>query len=538
MSGHALKTLPRETDLSTAPTVCGEDCLDKATGAVIGHSPVTPQEAIVPMIEAARKAQKEWEQTPVKERAAVIKQLSRHITRHCHDLAETISRDNGKTKVDAMLAEVLPSAMAAVYYAKNAKNFLKDRVMLASTPVLANKVSRIVRVPFGVVGIISPWNYPFCIPFSEVIMALLAGNAVVLKTASETQMVGLALKETMDAAGLPANLFQYVNMKGRLAGDAFLDGGVDKLFFTGSVPVGKYLMAKAAETLIPVSLELGGNDAMIVCADADLDRASAGAVWAGFQNAGQTCGGVERIYVHADVYDGFLVRLKAKTEALRVGYGCSFDTDIGVMTTEHQCRTVEAHIQEALEMGAKIFAQAPCCVDSAVCNSLAPMVLTEVTHDMRVMKEETFGPVVGVMKVDSIEEAVALANDSDLGLTGSVWSKNRKAAEKIARRVRAGAVLINDHLMSHGLPEAPWGGFKASGIGRTHGALGFQEMTEPQVIVTDLWPQKKNLWWHPHDKRMYDGIAGILHALYGDGIGVRAQGLFNMMRIVPRMFRK
>ena len=520
-----------------APLGVSEPCYDKATGEVIGHSPVTTVEELKTVIGKARDAQVAWAATPLKERVAVVKGISRLIADSCDDLAEIIARDNGKNRVDAVLAELYPSAMAASYYAGKAKKFLKDRFVMPGNITTANKISKITRVPFGVVGIISPWNYPFSIPFSEVVMALVAGNAVILKTASETQMVGLALKKIMDQAGFPPHVFNYVNMKGRVAGDAFLEHGVDKLFFTGSVSVGKYLMAKAAETLTPVSLELGGNDAMVVCPDADLDKAVGGAVWAGFQNAGQSCGAVERIYVHKDVYDAFLARLKEKTESLQVGYGREFTTDIGVMTTERQVQTVNEHIQDALDKGAAIYARTPASGNPKLKNSVAPMVLTQVTHDMRVMKEETFGPVLGVMKVDTLEEAIILANDSDLGLTCSVWSKNRKQAEKIARQIRAGAATINDHLMSHGLAELPWGGFKESGIGRTHGEIGFQEMTEPQVVMHDFMPfVKKNLWWYPHNESVYNGIKGLLEGLYGEGIMHRLKGFLRLMRIAPRMF--
>ncbi|MDY6906487.1 MAG: aldehyde dehydrogenase family protein [Thermodesulfobacteriota bacterium] len=512
---------------------------DKATGEIIGYSPMTSVEALEEIIAKAREAQRLWAKTPVKKRAAMIRKMTREIVRQCDTLTVTIARDNGKTRVDALVAEVLSATLAAPYYARNAKRFLKDRFVMPGSIVLANKVSKIVRVPFGVVGVISPWNYPFSIPFSEVIMALLAGNTVVLKTASETQMIGLALKNIVESVGLPPHVFNFVNMKGRVAGDAFLEGGVDKLFFTGSVPVGKYLMKKATETLTPVSLELGGNDAMIVCPDADQDRAAAGAVWGGFQNAGQSCGGVERIYVHKDVYDGFLARLKERTERLQVGYGCDFTTDIGVMTTARQVETVNDHVNDALQKGAKIAAQGKMLTTAgdSLNNRLVPMVLTHVTHEMKIMREETFGPVVGVMKVETIDEAITLANDSNLGLTGSVWSKNRKQASLIARQIQAGAVTINDHLVSHGLAETPWGGFKQSSIGRTHGRIGFDEMTEPQVIVSDIMPfVKKDLWWHPHSRGLYNGLKGVLEGMYGERTGDRVKGVLKLLSILPKMF--
>jgi succinate-semialdehyde dehydrogenase/glutarate-semialdehyde dehydrogenase len=393
-------------------------------------------------------------------------------------------------------------------------------------------------VPWGVVGIISPWNYPFAIPFSEVVMGLLAGNAVVLKVASQTQIVGRALERCFLSAGLPEGIFAYVNLPGHLAGTALLEAGINKIFFTGSTAVGKQLMAKAAETLTPLCLELGGNDPMLVCPDADLERAAGGAVWAGMQNCGQTCAGVERIYVHQDVYQPFLDLLAEKVRARRVGPDTDHRVDLGAMTTPQQMEKVRRHVRDALERGATIYAQSACPQDSPG-HFLPAMVLTGVDHSMPLMREETFGPVVGVMQVADVDEAVRLANDGELGLTASVWSRNRKAARKLAARLQAGVVTINDHLISHGLPETPWGGFKQSGLGRTHGALGFAEMTQPQCLVDDFMPGvKRNLWWHPHSPDVYAGIKGILHFLYGPRLCDRLAGVWRLAKFFPRMFTR
>lgn len=510
-----------------------------ATGEILGQSRLDDVRDLPALVARARAAQATWEKTPVRSRSAAMLRIRDYIVAHADELAETISRDNGKTRADAMATEIVPVTMAISYYARKAPRFLADRRLMPGNPLLAFKLAKIARVPFGVIGIIAPWNYPFAIPFSEVVMGVLAGNAVILKTATETQLVGRALAACMDAAGLPEGLFTFVNLPGRLAGDALLENGIDKLFFTGSVGVGKKLMAKAAETLTPVSLELGGNDAMIVCADADLERAAAGATWAGMQNAGQSCGGVERIYVEESVYEPFLHSLAARVRRLRVGYDDSWNVDMGAITTKNQLNTIREHVAEALAKGAKIYAQSACPGGNGGAGLFHPaMVLTEVDHTMRVMCEETFGPVVGVMKVRSIDEAIELANDSNLGLTGSVWSRNRAAAEKIARRIRAGVVMINDHLMSHGLAETPWGGFKESGIGRTHGDIGFAEMTEPQCIVHDYLPGvKKNMWWYPQSKGVYDGLKGIANLLYGSDLASRAAGLGQLLRLFPRTFR-
>ncbi len=412
------------------------ESFNPATGEFLGSSPLHNREELAVMIKAARDAQLPWEKIGVGKRKTVFNKIRKFIIANADRISDTISSENGKSPVDALATEVLPATMALSFYTKNCVKFLRPKRLKGGNIALVNKRSYQQRIPFGVVGIISPWNYPFAIAFSEVIMGLLAGNAVILKTATETQLTGLILKEAVEAAGLPDGLFQFINIPGRIAGDAFLELGIDKLFFTGSVPVGKKLMAKAAETLTPVCLELGGNDAMIVCGDADPVRAAGGAVWAGFQNAGQSCGGVERIYVHEKIYDRFMKELAKKTKNLKPGPTSAIDTELGCLTTEKQRKAVQVHIDEALEMGAEIFARSE--TPEGINNFIPATVLTNVNHEMMVMKDETFGPVVGVMKVSSDEEAIKLANDSYLGLTGSVWSKNSGRAKKTASKDQSG----------------------------------------------------------------------------------------------------
>lgn len=510
-----------------------------ATGEILGHTKLNTEDELKKMISTARKAQKEWESAGISERVSRVKAVRDYLIENADKIAETISRDNGKTRVDAIATEVFPASMAVSFYCKNAKKFLSDQKLRAGSIMLVNKRSKIVRVPYGVVGIISPWNYPFSIPFSEVVMGLLAGNAVILKTATETQMVGQTLKQAFEYANLSPGIFNFINLPGKIAGDAFLEAGIDKIFFTGSVAVGKYLMEKAGKTLTPISLELGGNDAMIVCEDADPYRSAMGALWAGFQNAGQSCGGVERIYVHKKVYNDFMNILKNKIENLRVGYDEQFDSDMGCMTTEKQVKTVKSHVNDALKKGAKVFAESKIPSNGNLKNFLPAMVITDVNHDMALMRDETFGPVVGVMKFSNYDEAIRLANDSYLGLTGSVWTKSSSRGESIARKIKAGVVTINDHLMSHGMAETPWGGFKHSGIGRTHGRMGFDEMTQPLVIVKDILPfAKKNLWWHPFNKNLYNGLKGAMNLLYGITLSARVKGTKDLLKIVPRIFQK
>ena len=508
-----------------------------ATNEILGECETNSVDDLKQMISNARKTQIEWQKMSVRERTKKVLNIRKYLVNNSEKIAEIISKDNGKTKIDALATEVLPAAMAISYYCKNAEYFLRDEFLSAGNIFLINKRSKVVRVPYGVVGIISPWNYPFAIPFSEVIMALLAGNAVILKVASETQFVGQEIKNAVESANLPDGIFNYINLPGKIAGNALLENGIDKLFFTGSVAVGKYLMKKASETLTPLVLELGGNDPMIVCEDADPYRAAMGAIWAGFQNAGQSCGGVERIYVHEKIYDLFMSILKSKIEKLKIGYGENYNNDIGCMTTKNQVETVKIHIEDALNKGALLFAQSSQVEKGE--QFLPAMVFTNVNHDMLLMKDETFGPVVGVMKFSNYEEAINLANDSYLGLTASVWTKSKKRGEKIARQLKTGAVTINDHLMSHGLAETPWGGFKQSGIGRTHGKLGFDEMTQPQVIVHDILPfVKKDLWWHPFNKNLYMGLKGLLDLLYSYSITLKIKGIKSLIKILPRIFRE
>jgi len=525
-------------DIITRHAGNSTECRCAATNELLGYSPLHTEDDLERKIKEARQAQKSWSALPVRERVRYIVKIRDYLVENIDELSETLSRDNGKTCIDAMAGEILPSIVAVNYYCRHAKKFLRERSLSSSHPILVNKRAKIIRVPWGVVAIISPWNYPFAIPFSEVVMALLSGNTVILKMATQSQLIGLAFKRCMESAGLPPGVFNYVNIPGSAAGDMILEHGIDKLFFTGSVPVGQYLMKKASETLTPVSLELGGNDPMLVCEDADIYRAVMGAVWGGFSNAGQSCGGVERVYVHEAVYEPFITLLKQKVESLRVGFGMDINNDMGAMTTKNQVETVKAHLEDALAKGAVLYAQSPVPEDQNLQNFLPAMVLTNVNHDMITMREETFGPIIAVMKVKNMEEAVRLANDSDLGLSASVWSRSNARAEKIARQIQAGAVNINDHLMSHGQAETPWGGFKKSSIGRTHGDIGFAEMTQPQVIIRDILPRvRKDLWWPPNSQGVYEGLRGIMVFWYGHGLGRRLSGLANFLKISTRMFK-
>lgn len=489
-----------------------------ATGEEIGQVANTDMNQIAAMFDQARSAQAVWAEKSFKERAAALKKMRRYIVDHAEELAQVVSQSNGKTLTDALATEVLPCTLACDWYARHAEKILAERKIPIDSVLFFNKKSVIQRKPLGVVGIISPWNYPLSIPFGEVIMGLMAGNAILLKVAAATPLVGQAIQRIIAAGDLPNGLFQEVVGSGGSVSTAFLDNGIDKIFFTGSVGVGMQLMEQAAKTLTPLSLELGGNDPMIVLDDADLERATNGAAWAGFQNAGQSCGGVERVYVHERVYDEFVALLAKKTSALRHGNGQQFNVDIGCLTTRGQLNTVEQHMEDALQKGARIVAQSSPVGDQHGFFHPATL-LADTTDDMLLISDETFGPVVPVMKFRDDAEAIKLANASHLALTSSVWTRDVARGKRIAERLESGVTTINDHLYTHGLSEMPWGGWKHSGLGRTHGPEGLLEMTHAKAINWDILPAKRNLWWYPFNEKAYQALLNAQRFAYPRSAG-------------------
>jgi succinate-semialdehyde dehydrogenase/glutarate-semialdehyde dehydrogenase len=454
----------------------------------------------------ARVAQKKWAEVSFSDRKTYLEKMSRYIIDHTDRIVDILCKDTGKTKTDALADEVFPCAFACRWYGENAESILRERKLKTSIALMRNKQSSVMHLPLGVIGIISPWNYPLSIPFGEVVMGLMAGNAVVLKTSHEvTPYIGPLILEIIESSGLPDGVFQLIEAPGAECADAFFANRVDKIFFTGSVRVGKELMRKASETLTPLSLELGGNDPMIVLEDADLERATNGAAWGGYQNAGQTCAGIERVYVHANIYESFVELLAKKTRALRHGHFENPDVDIGAVTTVKQFESIKSHVDEALKKGARIVAQSQPCenVDGLY---FPATLMVDVNHSMMIMKEETFGPVLCVMKFRNEEEAIAFANDSKYALTSSVWTRDAKKGRRLALQLESGVTTLNDHLLTHGFSETPWGGWKESGIGRTHGAAGLKEMTHCKVVNEDRLASKRNVYWYPAGRETFDNL--------------------------------
>lgn len=526
---------------------------------VLEHDP-----KVVPlMVQQARKAQAEWHTIPYREKQRLAWAASRWIERNADTLSLSIARCTGKTRTEALATEILPGAIAFRYYSKRVAHVVHPKPLKPSSFLFFNKKSIQYRLPYGVIGIITPWNYPFGIPVHEVAAALLSGNGVILKVATQCQPIGELIRRMILEAGFPPNLFHLVHLGGSKVGTALLEGGIDKLFFTGSTETGRILMQEAGKRLIPVSLELGGKDAMIVLSDAPLERAAAGALWAGVSNCGQSCGGVERIYVERPVYDTFLSLLRQEVRQIRQGPD-SFDVDIGSLTTEEQRKKVTAQVQEALSQGARLIESSPFPFKSPIAYPPKPRAHSAIPPEMHgessahegfplfypvqiievdtdegsLMQEETFGPILAVSVVDSEEEAIQRANDSPYGLTASVWSLSKDRTTRVASRLQAGVVTINDHLMTHGMPETPWGGFKQSGIGRTHGDLLIEELTQVKVVVWERLPRmKRNIFWQPVDFTVYEGLRGALSVLAGKGVRSRFQGLKKLVRLLVRKVR-
>jgi acyl-CoA reductase-like NAD-dependent aldehyde dehydrogenase len=486
-----------------------------ATGEALTPINNTSDDNVRLAIRNAREAQKKWGKTTYAQRAVHVYKVKAFLAANADRAAEVISKSTGKTRQDALATEVLPCILACEWYAKNTAKTLRKDKLPGGSILFANKSNRLEYAPLGVVGIISPWNYPFSIPFGEVIMGLMAGNAIILKVATPTTTVGALIEECIAAGGFPEHLFAHIVTAGGSCSKLMFECKIDKLFFTGSVGVGKQLMRDAAETLTPLSLELGGKDAAIVLEDADLERATNCIAWAGYQNAGQSCAGIERVYVHRDVYDKFVALLGQKTSALRHGpdNGPIGAVDVGSLTTRGQLDTVKAQVDQAVEKGARIVAQSRPVGDCSKGFFFPATLMTNVNHQMSLMTDETFGPVIPIMSFSTVEEAVALGNDCSMALTASVFSKDHSKARKVAALLDAGVVTINDHLYTHGMAEAPWGGWKESGLGRTHGILGLKEMSNVRCVNDDLLPsslEPRNLWWYPFSEHSYRGLqAGI-----------------------------
>lgn len=492
-------SVPRQTDLVS---------YNPATGEELGRVPLTMPEEVARAVVKAREAQAEWSQRSFRDREQLVMDAREVILSELEEIALLISQETGKPVAEAISMELTPTLDLMQYFADHTEMLLRTQGVSVGLYSLMGRSSYMIYKPLGVVGIISPWNFPWATPLDEVVMALMAGNAVVLKPSELTPLTGLKIKDVFVRAGMPDGLFDVVNGDGSV-GAALVGAGVDKIMFTGSVATGKRVAEAAARYLTPVVLELGGKDPMIVLRDAHVENAARGAVWGAFANSGQACASVERCYVHESIAPEFIKAVVAETKRLRQTVGASENCDIGSMTSENQLDIVETHVREAVIKGATVLTGGKRGADESGA-FFEPTVLTDVTHDMEVMSEETFGPVLPIMTFKTEDEAIRLANDSIYGLTASVWTKDVERGKAMAERIDAGTVMVNEVLYTHGIAQTPWGGVKQSGIGRTHGRAGLLELVSWQHIHVNRYPVIGDLWWFPYTaqaNRLFRGLA-------------------------------
>lgn len=494
-----------------APTIAVEN---PATGETIAHVPDLSAEQIADLARRARVAQPGWEALGFEGRTEVFREMRRWIVQNRERLVQTIIDETGKTREDAQTTELFLILDSLSFWAKKAPKYLADEKVRGSSPFTLGKKMYVRYRPYGLVGVVGPWNYPLSNSFGDAIPALMAGNSVILKPSEVTPLTSLLVEEGMKASGAPDDVF-IVATGGGATGAALVDEA-DMIMFTGSTKTGKKVMARAAETLTPVSLELGGKDPMIVLRDADLERAANAAVYNGYANGGQICISVERVYVEEPVYDEFVSKVIDKTLALRQGQPGGYGTvDVGAVTFPAQADIIERHVADAVAKGASVRTGGK--LSSGPGRFFEPTVLTDVDHSMDCMTEETFGPTLPIMKVRDAEEALRLANDTKYGLNSSVWTKDIEKGTALADRVNAGSTCVNDANVNYAANELPFGGWGESGIGVRHGAQGIRKYCKTHsVLVTRLAP-KKDIHMFPYSKRTTKTLERLMVLMHGRG---------------------
>jgi acyl-CoA reductase-like NAD-dependent aldehyde dehydrogenase len=518
-SGESRAQDLRPAEPDAAPPI---DVHDPRTGDLIGSVPAQGPTEVAAAIVAARDVFGRWGALPFAVRAARLLSVRDRMLDRIDEITASIVAETGKLPEEALVHEVAIVADLIGYHARHGERALRPE--RARVGMLVHKRAMRLHQPLGVIGVISPWNYPFMLAMTPVVTALAAGSTVVVKPSEVTPRTGQLLAELFAPTGPddPIGGAVQVVTGGGATGDALVRGGVDLVCFTGSTATGRRVMAAAADTLTPVVLELGGKDPMIVCADADVHRAAAGAVWGAFQNSGQACVSVERVYVEAPVYEEFVAHVVDHTRALRQGSGPG--TDVGAMTVPAQIDVVERHLVDAQAKGARVLTGGR-RVPGRTGLWFEPTVLVDVDHEMTIMREETFGPVLPIMQVGDADEAVALANDSEYGLAASVWTADGALAAELARRVQASQVCINDVATSFGVADLPLGGVKRSGIGRLHGLQALRDLSAQKSVLVDRFGFSRELWWYPVPRLLGPFTRAGLVLRYRRGLGAKLAAL-------------
>ena len=502
----------------------------EAVGEVSVASPALCNKAIG----AAKEAFPIWRRLDPREKRALFKRVENILARRSGEAGRLIAMEKGSPYPESLAVEVFGALQSLNYYGENQGRLLQPRRAGHHTPLFFNKTGRFHFHPLGPTLIISPWNFPFLIPFCDILSALTAGNTVVLRPSTTTPLTALLIGEIFVEAGLPPGVLNVVVCRVPQAEAMIVDRDVQTVMFTGSVGIGKRVMELCSRNLTNLALELGGKDPMIVLEDADLERAARGAVWTAFMNCGQSCGSIERAYVDRQVADAFTARVVELAKQVRVGDPLDDGVDMGPMATAGQLKVVEEHIADAKEKGARIPVGGKRIAGLAG-HFIEPTVLTGVDHTMRIMTEETFGPTLPIMAFDDAEQAAALANDSIYGLTASVWTRDRKKAAWFAERLEAGSVTVNDHMYSFVEPRAIWGGIKQTGMGRSHGPYGLLELVDIKYVGMDFFRKKAQTWWFPYDR----SLAGIMeHAItlfHGRSRRAKMSAAWAMRKEWPRL---
>src|SRR5246500_3002010 len=467
-----------------------------APGEVVAPVPDMTAEEVTELARRARAAQPAWEALGFDGRGRVLKRMQRWVMDNADRIITTICAETGKTYEDAQIAELTYGAAAFGFWAENRPRYLAEERIRSSSIFVKGKRLVLRYRPVGLVGVIGPWNYPLTNSFGDCIPALAAGNSVILKPSEITPLTSLLLAEGLSACGLPDDVFAVATGLG--ATGAAVTDEVDMIMFTGSTTTGRKVAVRAAERLIPASLELGGKDPMIVLADANIERAANHAAYYSMFNCGQTCISIERCYVEAPIYDEFVARVTEKVRAIRQGVPAGpGSVDVGSLTFPPQVETVERHVEQARERGAKVLTGGHRGRTTGYW--FEPTVLVDVDHDMACMREETFGPTLPIMKVADAEEAIRLANDSEYGLCAAVFSRDSSRAEAVARRVIAGAVTVNDALVNYTALELPMGGAKpGSGVGYRHGPGGIRKYCRQQSLLISLFNPRRDIHMYPY----------------------------------------